>query len=110
MFIFQKQKKHAHIGFYKGLISMKNQTDIVAEIYEQWGFLDEKSTYEIVLLQSIHYIQWKFDYVMFIKKKKHINSEVILDGHLRCFVDFIGKNFIGNNNFRKKLAKHVSIS
>ena len=49
---------------------MKNQTDIVAEIYEQWDLLNEKSTYEIVVLQSIHYIQWKFDYAIFLKKKK----------------------------------------
>ena len=58
------------IAFNEPLLSLSNQTEIVANIYEAWELYDDHSTCDIVFPQLIHGVPWKFDYLIFKKNKQ----------------------------------------
>ena len=65
-----KRSKNIHMGLNRSLLSVRNNQNIVSEIYEHYNSNNWNFSIRFMYLTLINITKWKFDYIIF-KKPVH---------------------------------------
>ena len=102
-FLFRKKKRHVYIAFKVWISKYEVFDKLIEFILKEW----EKrkvffSDYKMIYPKLMTSMRWKFDYVLFEKKKKMEKSHnVVLENLCDKIIDVVGKTFIKKYYFVK---------
>ena len=72
-FYLLRRAQNAHIGLNYSLLTLHIYEQIISDIDELW-LMKRHMKFKFILLQLIHTVKWKFDYIIFRKNTENGNN------------------------------------